>query len=426
MPHTKPGQGKIAAISPQSQEQLLNQFAERYVRLALAVGQHDSYYVDAYYGPEQWQKETYWQPIPELLQLQKSGASELTEILHKVTAQELVIRGRFLEQQWSSIGTYLSILQGSKLSFSSEASALYDTPVTASLFGKGELHHQKLLAEIDRLVPGEGALSARFNQFKSQFIVPKDKAAAVFSAAVEIARNITNLHMQLPTHESFEIEYVNDQVWTAYNWYKGNSHSLIQLNQDQPLGIERYLELASHEGYPGHHVFNVLQEQKLVGTKQWLEYAIYPLYSPISYLSEGSANYALSLIMSDEEVLSFERDVLMPLAGLSGDLALFHKVLKLVKQLTYYENYVCQQLTDNCVDSDTAEQMLVEGALYPESRAKQRVQFFLHNRAYVINYNVGEDAVAAWVEARANNQADKWTRFEALLSRPLNASDLQV
>ncbi|MGS0729913.1 hypothetical protein ACVBKF_27200, partial [Shewanella sp. 0m-11] len=194
----------------------------------------------------------------------------------------------------------------------------------------------------------------------------------------------------------------------------------------QPLGIERYLELASHEGYPGHHVFNVLQEQKLVKAKQWLEYSIYPLYSPISYLSEGSANYALSLIMSDDEVLAFERDVLMPLAGLEGDLALFHKVLKLIKKLGYYENYVSQCLTDKQVDAETAEKMLIDGALYPRSRAKQRVQFFDRNRSYVINYSVGEDAVAAWVEARAETKADKWTRFEALLSRPLNASDMLV
>ena len=73
-----------------------------------------------------------------------------------------------------------------------------------------------------------------------------------------------------------------------------------------------------------------------------------------------------------------------------------------------------------------AESMLIEGALYPQARAKQRVRFFERNRSYVINYNVGEDAVAAWVETKAQTTADKWTRFEALLSRPLNASALKL
>src|SRR6188768_874035 len=35
----------------------MNALAERYVKLVLALGQHDADYVDAYYGPPQWQKE---------------------------------------------------------------------------------------------------------------------------------------------------------------------------------------------------------------------------------------------------------------------------------------------------------------------------------------------------------------------------------
>ncbi|MGS0690631.1 hypothetical protein [Shewanella sp. 30m-9] len=422
MPNFDTEQDSAATLLFDAQQATLNQFAERYIKLVLAVGQHDSYYVDAYYGPEEWQKETYWQPLAELQSQHQFGSELLATLALQVSADELVERYQFLKTQWHSVGAYLNFLQGKQLSFNEEAVALYDCHLSPYSL----LEHQQVLADIEALLPGDGSLTERYNQFKSQFIVPKDKAAQVFTASVDIARQLTSKHMNLPDNESFEIEYVNDKVWTAYNWYKGDSHSLIQLNQDQPLGIERYLELASHEGYPGHHVFNVLQEQKLVKAKQWLEYAIYPLYSPISYLSEGSANYALSLIMSDDEVLAFERDVLMPLAGLEGDLALFHKVLKLIKKLGYYENYVSQCLTDKQVDAETAEKMLIDGALYPRSRAKQRVQFFDRNRSYVINYSVGEDAVAAWVEARAETKADKWTHFEALLSRPLNASDMLV
>ena len=32
----------------------MNKIAEQYVRLTLAVGQHDTDYVDAYYGPPEW------------------------------------------------------------------------------------------------------------------------------------------------------------------------------------------------------------------------------------------------------------------------------------------------------------------------------------------------------------------------------------
>ena len=35
----------------------LKSLAERYVKLVLAVGQHDADYVDAFYGPPEWRKE---------------------------------------------------------------------------------------------------------------------------------------------------------------------------------------------------------------------------------------------------------------------------------------------------------------------------------------------------------------------------------
>ena len=35
----------------------MNALAERYVKLVLALGQHDTDYVDAYYGPPQWRKD---------------------------------------------------------------------------------------------------------------------------------------------------------------------------------------------------------------------------------------------------------------------------------------------------------------------------------------------------------------------------------
>ena len=35
----------------------MNALAERYVKLVLALGQHDADYVDAYYGPPEWRKD---------------------------------------------------------------------------------------------------------------------------------------------------------------------------------------------------------------------------------------------------------------------------------------------------------------------------------------------------------------------------------
>src|SRR6185436_4313629 len=46
----------------------MNRIAESYVKLVLAVGQHDADYVDAYYGPPEWrtEAEAKKRPLPEI------------------------------------------------------------------------------------------------------------------------------------------------------------------------------------------------------------------------------------------------------------------------------------------------------------------------------------------------------------------------
>ena len=42
----------------------MNTIAERYVKLVLALGQHDADYVDAFYGPPEWKAEAERQKTP--------------------------------------------------------------------------------------------------------------------------------------------------------------------------------------------------------------------------------------------------------------------------------------------------------------------------------------------------------------------------
>lgn len=407
----------------QSVNKRLNELAQSYVKLVLAVGMHAPFYVDAYYGPEPWRKECLLVPLSRLDLDGQRLLGELDTLAMVNVDAKLLSRQTFLRKQVASVGYFIRHLQGKRGTFEVESMGLYDT--RADKFGLE--YFDSVLVELAGLLTGKGLLAERFEAFRASFIVPHNRVPKVFEAAVEKARLLTGAHISLPESESFSIEFVNDKIWTAYNWYQGNYQSLIQLNQDQPLYIERCLELASHEGYPGHHVFNLLQEQDLVRSEQWIEYAIYPLYSPISFLSEGSANYGLRLIMSDDEVVEFERDHLMPLAGIKGDIEHYHRVLACYKKLAYLDNLVCEQLTDGHISASDAECLLRNYGLYSESRARQRVKFYLSNRAYVINYNHGEQSVARWVERGGNTSpVERWKRFETLLRRPLTASQFKL
>ena len=49
--------GGSASPTPVIAATNINEIAEAYVKLVLAIGQHDPDYVDAYYGPPEWKKQ---------------------------------------------------------------------------------------------------------------------------------------------------------------------------------------------------------------------------------------------------------------------------------------------------------------------------------------------------------------------------------
>src|SRR5690606_38117103 len=128
-------------------------------------------------------------------------------------------------------------------------------------------------------------VAARLERYTRDFVIPPERLDTVFRAAIAEARRRTAAHVRLPDGEDFQLEYVTDKAWSGYNWYQGQAKSLIQMNTDLPIFIDRAIDLGAHEGYPGHHVYNALLEQSLVRGRGWWEYSVYPLYSPLSLIA---------------------------------------------------------------------------------------------------------------------------------------------
>ena len=57
----------------------MDAIAERYVKLVLAVGQHDADYVDAYYGPAEWKTEAERRKTP-LADIDAAAEAAVTQL----------------------------------------------------------------------------------------------------------------------------------------------------------------------------------------------------------------------------------------------------------------------------------------------------------------------------------------------------------
>ncbi len=235
-------------------------------------------------------------------------------------------------------------------------------------------------------------------------------------------------HIKLPKEESFKVEYVKDKPWGAYNWYKGNYYSVIQVNTDLPIYIDRAVDLAAHEGYPGHHVYNTLLESNLVDGRGWQEFTVYDLFSPQSLIAEGTANYGIEMAFPGAERIKFEKEVLFPLAGLNPDDAeLYYKVLELQKKFSYSGNEAARNFLDRIWTREQTVAWLQKYALRTKESADKFVSFIEKYRSYVINYNLGMDIVKDYIERNGgteNNLPKRWELFEHLLSTPQTSSGL--
>jgi hypothetical protein len=398
--------------------------ASMYLMLELSMTRHDPAHVDAYFGPDEIKKaaEEHAPSLEEILE-----ASRLVEnILRAIdTADDELLRMRKngLLARLQALETRIAINKGENLDFDAESLALFGSK--APHFDAE--HFQGILDQIDALLPGDGPLAKRVEAFNDQFVIGLDKLPAVFEAAMAECRRRTKAFIELPEGESFTIEYVNDKPWSGYNWYQGDAQSLIQINTDFPIYISRAVDLGCHEGYPGHHTFNALLEVNLVEGQGWVEYSLYPLFSPQSLIAEGSGNYGIELAFPGQERMVFEKEVLFPLAGLDvGEADLYYEVQKLTAQLNFAGNEAARAYLNGDWTREEAAQWLQNYAMSREDKSLQRTRFFDAYRSYVINYNHGKALVADYVERGDPDLAERWARFEKLLSSPLLPSDLDA
>jgi hypothetical protein len=407
------------AQEPQSAAKLA-EIVDGYLRLTLEAGTHEAEWVDAYYGPAELKASADANP--------RSVAALLTDAKAMIASLDQAPfapadgrRAKALRGMLAAAETRLQMLQGRKFSFADEAKGQFATePVLKPLS-----EYDPVLARLEKLIPGTGPLAARVDAFNERFTIPKDRLQNVFDAAIAECKKRTAAHIALPAGETFTMEFVTGKTWSGYNYYKGGYKSLIHINTDLPIRISRAVDLGCHEGYPGHHVLNLMVESKLARDKGWKEYEVNPLYSPTSVLSEGSANYGIDLAFPGPERLKFERDVLYPLAGLDPKTAeSYWQMQQMTEGLSGARLTIAKMYLDGEITRAKALELSGKYLLVSPARAEQSVAFTDHYRSYVINYGWGKDLVRNYIERGNPAAKTRWMRMEKILSEPTLPADL--
>ena len=361
-------------VSDQVASDSLDEIAKDYVQMQLEIGEREPGYVDAYYGPKEWAEAA--KAAPRSLPALVKEATALTARTNAVDPAELdplsVRRRAFLLAQLRAASTRLRMAQGEKLSFAEEAQGLFGVRVEL----KPLASYDPVLDRIAALVPGSGSLAERVDAFQNRFTIPKERLKPVFDAAIGECKRRTAQHIQLPPGERFTMEFVTGKSWSGYNYYQGDYDSLIQINTDLPIRISRAVDLGCHEGYPGHHALNMLLEQRLTKERGWIEYSIYPLYSPLSLIAEGTANYGIDLAFPGEQRLQYETQALYPLAGLPIEAAdKYLALLEAMKDLQGARFTIARDYLEGRINRKQAVELTQKYQLVSKQRAEQSIGF---------------------------------------------------
>jgi len=413
----------ILGVSAKRAPSPLDGIAEEYVHLSLEAGEREPGYVDAYYGPKEWADAA--RAKPREIAALGYAAVVLHDRLEGISPDRLSAADRqrraFLLGQTQAAAMRLMMKAGFKFSFAEEAEGLFGVkPVLKPLSA-----YDPILASIDKIVPGEGPLWQRVDAFQNRYIVPTDKLDAVMRAAIAECRARTLAHIALPEQDKFDLEFVTGKSWSGYNWYKGGAHSLIQVNTDLPIRIDRAIDLGCHEGYPGHHALNMLLERNMALAKGWVEFTVYPLYSPQSFIAEGSASAGIDLAFPGGEKVQYEAAKLYPLAGLdSASAAAYDRLLTALHELAGARMTIAAQYLDGKITREDALNLIQKYQLISRKRAEQSLSFTENYRSYVINYGLGQDMVAAALKRAGSSKTGRWRRMEQIISAPTQPADL--
>ena len=390
---------------------------EEFIRLAFAIEEHLPGYVDAYFGPEEWQAEAKQDgklPLQILTERTARFANDIS-LADSLDAQ----RKDFLARQVGAMQMSLRLLAGEQVPLAEEVEALYDVqPAWVDESNFDQAHE-----ELDRLLPPGGSLAERKQTWNRSLEIPIEKAKELLPFITDKLREIANQKFDLPADETFSLEWVSDKPWGAYNWYLGGYRSRIDINTDLPIRVNELADLIAHEGYPGHHTELTIKEKKLVRQKNYHEHTIALINSPSCVISEGIATSALETAITDDELEDWYREELLPKAGMSHiDPARMMHISNALRKTKGIMGNISFMLYDQHKSADEAEGYLQRFALSTEKERKHLIRFVSDplSRSYVFTYDMGHDLLD---ELFAHGTRDEY--FKRLLEEPVTPSQVR-
>ncbi len=384
----------------------LDRIAGDYVDLCLEIERIDPGFIDSYIGEPEVKRRVAQRPIVTAQTLRRRARALAVE-LRDLGPTPADLRTQSLLQQLVAAETRLRLLGGERVPFDDQLRSLYDLAPPRPFV---PADYEPVLAQLDHVLPpGSGGLAARYDAFHARYTIRPERVKACADTIVSDLRSMGRNMLRLPVEEGIdEVRLVTGTSWSAYNWYLGHGHSRVEINRDLPLRAHSLVAMLAHETYFGHHAEMTLRESELFRGRGWVEYSVYPLYSPQGVISEGAANAGLKVLLDDETLGMWLARRVFPAAGLPDSLSSPAEIERLLAVDRIQEQMAgmgCQfadLLLDQRVSGDSVTALRMRFALQTREQARRSVRFTRDYGGYACTYGMGERLVVAACENAAS------------------------
>lgn len=397
-----PGCGPARATPPPLTTARLG---EGYVRLALSLARHQPSLVETWLGPAAW-RDGAREPVASI----HAGIATLREamaVMRPETDDDERARRRYLAGQLQALAVAARRLGGASTSFADEAVEALGTPAPP----RDAAAMDRLRQELAERLPGRGSLAERHAAFRAGHAVPAERVEAVFTAAVAWCRAAAAAHLPLPAGEAMTVTAADEQGWAAFSRPHDARTSEVWVARRGGSDVGHLLQLAAHEGTPGHHAQHVLATARLVEARGWTERALTPAFGPHRVLAEGAAEAGADLLLPIEVRERVCAEQLMPAAGQRPALAAtVVRVERLVAALDLEVAHVAAEYLDTPLGTEAAAAQLRDRALVLDPAGM--VAFIERQRSRILAYPVGRRLVGDALAAAPPET--RWQRFAAI------------
>jgi hypothetical protein len=399
----------------------MDEVGHRYQALALRIGRHLPDYVDFWLGdPLLREAIAAEEPAPPIeLHVEAVALHEAAALLPADDDQS-ARRRDWLLAQLGAMSAIARRLGGEEIAFADLVEVLFDVPVSETPSEDVRRAH----ALLDEALPPGPSLRDRLTRHDDTTRVPSEHLVPAVAFMAERLRERTRQDLGLPDGESIELVAVRDRPWGASAPYTGILRTRIELNLDLPVTLGSLAYLAAHEVYPGHHTERASKEISLWRERDLGEAAVACVYSPEIAISEGMAELAREVVVSDQELATWLRE-LVAARGLEIPAEAVEREVTVERGRRLLSNISADAALSRCqlgLPEPEIRAMLAERALRSDERIEHDLRALREplSAAYLFSYTASR-LIAAWLESQGQTAG-----FSRLLHEQLSPGQLRA